>query len=309
MRIRSIIIGTGLFLGAACNRSDPVNTVNPTPDPQNTASVSVMSFNALVTHPSDKGDQLWSLRGPACVAMILDVQPDIVGLQECRQAQFEYLTAALSEEYEGVNIPESKTNFGTCILYRKERFSRVGSGYRWFSSTPDVPSPAYPDICDDPTYRTFIWAHLRLRGTTKALRLYSTHFPRPYEQDNAQARNQCAQAIVDHAKKECSDDVTVFVTGDMNCALSTEQGRYCLQPFSSWMTSARGTLPDSKRDNWYSMNSFKDEAPIAGGERSIDHIFCRGAQPLSYCTVVDEYGEVRFSSDHYPILCDMQITY
>ena len=75
------------------------------------------------------------------------------------------------------------------------------------------------------------------------------------------------------------------------------------------MKGARASLPDSKRDNWYSMNSFKEEAPIAGGERSIDHIFARGAQPLSYCTVVEQYGEVRFCSDHYPIFSDMQIIY
>ncbi len=270
--------------------------------------ISVMSFNILVTHADDEGEQLWSARMPSCIEMINDVQPDIIGIQECRQAQFEGLVAALPD-YAAVNIPERLKNFGTCVFYRKDCFDRFGSGYLWFSDTPSVPSPAYPQICDDPTYRTYIWADLRLKGTQKTLRIYSTHFPRKYTNDNADARHKCAQAMVEHAKKECGDDATVFITGDMNCAMSNESGRYCLLPFTSWMKSSRESLPDSKRDDYYSMNSFDERSPFSGGERSIDHIFYRGAEALAYRTVVEQYGLVRFMSDHYPVLGNFNISY
>ena len=308
MRIKSVFILFGLILATGCGERDDVSGDEVTP-PLKTTLVSVMSFNALVTHSDDAGNQRWSVRGPACVAMILDVKPDIIGMQECRQEQYESLLSTLSEEYEGVNIPESKKNFGTCILYRKQRFSRYGSGYQWFSSTPDVPSPAFPDICDDPTYRTFIWADLRLEGTSKAVRIYSTHFPRKYTFDNAEARHRCAEAMVDHARKGCPDGMAVFMTGDMNCSLADQSGRYCLLPFTSWMKGARASLPDSQRDNWYSMNSFNDNAPLEGGEKSIDHIFFRGADPLEYRTVVEQFGGVRFLSDHYPVMAKMKISY
>ena len=263
--------------------------------------LSVMSFNVLVTHADDAGDELWSVREPACVGMIRTLAPDVIGIQECRQAQYETLVSDLPE-YGSVNIPEKKTNFGTCIFYRKSVFDCYGSGYLWFSDSPSVPSPAFSDICDDPTYRTYIWADLRLAGTDRTVRLYSTHFPRNYGQDNSDARRKCAQAMVDHAKRACGDDATVFMTGDMNCSFANGTGRMSLTPFTSWMKSARESLPDSQRDQYYSLNSFNDEAPLQGGQKSIDHIFLRNAEAVGYRTVVEEYAGVRFMSDHYPIL-------
>lgn len=307
MRINPILIATVLF-AVCCNPSEN-KSEGTEPATTEQREITVMSFNVLVTHDDDEGEELWSVRGPACADMILEEAPDIIGIQECRQAQFESLFAALSEEYSGINIPESKKNFGTCLFWRKEVFDCYGSGYLWFSNIPTVPSPAFTDICDDPTYRTYIWADLRLRGTEKGVRLYSTHFPRKYTLDNSEARHKCAQTMVDHAKKACGEDATVFVTGDMNCSLANESGRYCLLPFTSWMKSSRASLPDSKRDNWYSMNSFSNDAPIAGGEKSIDHIFFREAEVLSYRTVTESFSGVRFLSDHYPVIAEFKISY
>lgn len=271
-------------------------------------NLKVMSFNALVTHTGDKGDERWSVRGPGCVKMIQTTKPDVIGLQECRYEQYSYLASSLNDYYAGVYIPEKYKNFGTCILYRKDVFNLDSSGYLWFSDNPTVPSPAWESICDDPTYRTYIWADLRYKTIGVPLRIYSTHFPRQYEKTNEEARYKCASAMVSHAKKEIGDDGIVFMTGDMNCAMSDAKGKYSLTPFTMWMKSARESLPSGKKDDWRSLNSMSADAPFSDGTKSIDHIFYRNVLPDAYRTVIDNYG-VPFISDHYPILFDCRIEY
>ena len=322
MRIRPFIVSLlFVLLWSACGKT-PVPSPGPgSPDAPpgiDTATfwrtayrpLKVMSFNILVQHTTEVETERWEYRRPGCIAMIKDTAPDIIGLQECLEAQFKDLLAALPE-YEGVSIPKSLSNFGTCILWRKERFSCTWSGFRWYSDTPSVPSPAWPEICDDPTYRTYIWADLRLRGLGLPVYVYDTHFPRNYnaETPNNEARLRCSQAIVDHASGRIAEDAVVFAMGDLNCSLADSAGAISLAPLCEWMTSSRESLPDSSRDRYRSQNSFNASAPILGGRNSIDQIYFRNVLPVSYRTVWQPYEGVRFLSDHYPVLFECRIEY
>ena len=321
MRIKPLIVSVlSVLLWLCCGKTSSPSAVPEGPDgpaPQiDTATfwrtaykpLKVMSFNILVYHANDTGSVHWNYRKPACVAMIKDIAPDIIGLQECLESQFKDLLAALPE-YEGVSIPKSLSNFGTCILWRKERFSCTWSGFRWYSDNPSVPSPAWPDICDDPTYRTYIWADLHMRDSDAMVYVYDTHFPRNYTADapNNEARLRCSQAIVDHASGRIAGDAVVFAAGDFNCSLADVAGAASLAPLCDWMISSRESLPADRRDDYRSQNAFNTLCPMPGGRNSIDQIYYRNVLPVSYRTVWQPYQGVRFLSDHYPVLFECQI--
>lgn len=67
----------------------------------------VMSFNILVNSPSLQGEQVWDFRKEACVRMLTECAPDIVGLQECYKNQYDYLLEQLPV-FNGVYIPEKR---------------------------------------------------------------------------------------------------------------------------------------------------------------------------------------------------------
>ena len=271
-------------------------------------TLKIMTFNILMSHASDTGVQRWSVRKPACMKMIKELKPDIIGLQECPQSQYNDFLSALPD-YAGRNIPENRKNFGTSILYRKDRFKLKESGYLWFSDSPTQPSTAWPAICDDPCYRTYIWTDLELKDHNRTIYFYTTHFPRNYTSShpNNEARKRCSQAIVDHASQRLAKDDAVIVTGDLNCKLATETES--LQPFLNWMNCSWRSLPNDAHDWYRAHNSYEEGCPKYGIDESVDHIFFRNLEPLSYKTVWEPYENVRYLSDHYPILFTTLVSY
>ena len=61
--------------------------------------IKVMSFNIRTKTSNDKGDNHWDSRKGACVALIKDQMPDILGVQE---AQYNSQWTYLMDELKGV---------------------------------------------------------------------------------------------------------------------------------------------------------------------------------------------------------------
>ena len=276
-------------------------------------NLKIMSFNVLRKNNSDPADQKWEYRLPAILSMLKEVSPDVIGLQECLESQYMNLIDGLKPAYDGYYIPPTKNNFGTCILYKNSLFNLKGRGYRWYSDNPDTPSPAWAEYgCDDPTYRTYIWVDLRHKEHDYPLYFYTTHFPRNYEAANAaknrEARNKCAQAMIDHASARVAEDDPVVFTGDFNCRISSISDG--LEPFTKWMKYAWQELPSDAYDTYRAHNSFDGVSPILGGIKdSVDYIWYRNLIPQRYRTIVEAYEGIKYISDHYPILFNAQVAY
>lgn len=273
----------------------------------------IMSFNVLRQNAKDPDDQKWEYRLPAIMAMLKEVSPDIIGLQECLETQYMNLLTGLGGDYSGAYIPTAQKNFGTCILYKNTLFSLKGTGHHWYSDEPDKPSPAWVDVgCDDPTYRTYIWVDLRHKEYDYPLYFYTTHFPRNYAAANAEknraARLKCAQAMIDHAAARVQEDDPVVFTGDFNCKMSNIGDG--LEPFTKWMKYAWQELPSDAYDTYRAHNSFDNVSPIAGGIKdSVDYIWYRNLIPEKYRTIVEPYLGIKYISDHYPILFTAKVAY
>ena len=271
----------------------------------------VMSFNVRSAASADEGDLRWDRRKYPCVKMLKEIQPDIIGFQETIETQIWYFDEAL-EDYSMYRIPKGLKQFANVIFYNRKKFRFLDGGYKWFSlDTPDLPSPTYPDVCNDGAYRTFMWVKLQIKGTEKVVWLFDTHLPWNPDKTNPNdaARKRCIETIVRQAKRIVGADETVFVVGDLNTAFSTDAGQRSLAELAEWMTPSFEGVGPENRDNYRSMNGFNAAAPYSNVRASIDHIFYRNAVPLQYRTVVSTKYGVQFLSDHYPICFDCSVSF
>lgn len=263
-------------------------------------TLQAMSFNIRYNSADDTGDMHWDARKAAVVKMINTVQPDVIGIQEPRTAQREYLKTQL-RNYAYLEVPGTGDGKGgnTGLLYRMDRFSKVKDGYFFLSPTPDEPSRCW-DV-GDTQWRTSVWVHLKETATDKDFYFLSTHLPVRTNPslDNApylQARINSSNLNIARLKAVAGNSGMCFIVGDMNCSEANEDGKKALKPYRDWMSTGRDIAPISDA---YSFNNFGKGT--AAPARNIDHIFYRGATPISFRTLTENYG-VTYISDHYPIL-------
>ena len=273
----------------------------PAPAPEGPSSevfsLKVMSFNIRYSNTTDQGEKSWSQRRKPCVDMIKDVNPGVIGMQESRTEQRNYLKTMLTK-YELLEVPNTGTGSGgnSTVLYRTDLFTRVDWGYFYLSETPETPSA--PWDATNSARRSSVWVHLKDNASGREFVFLSTHFPESNTSaaDN-EARLKCAQLNV-NKMKEIAGSLPVFIVGDMNCSYAADDTRRsALAPYYAWMQSGREEAPD--RDSAYSYNNFGGGTPSA--RWNLDHIFYKGVKPVRFQTVTSPNYGVTYLSDHYPI--------
>lgn len=211
--------------------------------PSGVFSLKVMSFNIRYSNTTDQGEKSWSQRRKPCVDMIKDVNPGVIGMQESRTEQRNYLKAMLTK-YELLEVPNTGTGSGgnSTVLYRTDLFTRVDWGYFYLSDTPEKPSA--PWDATNSARRSSVWVHLKDNASGREFVFLSTHFPESNTSaaDN-EARLKCAQLNV-NKMKEIAGTLPVFIVGDMNCSYAADDTRRsALAPYYAWMQSAGRRLP------------------------------------------------------------------
>ncbi|MBQ7517323.1 MAG: endonuclease/exonuclease/phosphatase family protein [Bacteroidales bacterium] len=300
--------------------------------------VRLMSFNIRYNTTADTGEKSWASRKNACFALIRDIDPDVIGFQEPRmnasENQRQDIISALSSDYAWhaikTNDPgvsntvirpstgsavdaETKTGY-TLLVYKKERFTLVESGYFWLGATPD--KACIPFDADDDQVRTCIWVHLRENEKGHELYFFDTHSPYTASTADNVARLQCFNLIVSKMKDIAGYDAPLVVVGDMNSSYAlNDTRRDALEPYYKWMYAARGdgedygvyryhTYPSDyyAEPRVYSYNDFGGQSLATTW--NIDHIFYRNMIPVEFRTITSpDYG-VTYVSDHYPIILD-----
>ena len=299
--------------------------------------VRLMSFNIRYNAAADTGDKSWARRKGACFALIRDVQPDVIGFQEPRMATSEnqrndiiaalpeYAWHAIRTTDAGVSNAVVRPSTGqsvdanaktgyTLLMYKKDRFTLVESGYYWLGPTPE--KACLPFDADDDQVRTCIWVHLRENDKGHDLYFFDTHSPYMSTSADSQARLQCFELNVAKMKEIAGYDAPLAIVGDMNSSWAlNDTRREALEPYYRWMYSARGdgedygvyryhTYPSDyyASPRVYSYNDFGGQSPATTW--NIDHIFYRNMVPVEFRTITSpDYG-VTYVSDHYPIILD-----
>lgn len=164
-------------------------------------SIRVATFNMLFDLYDHKMEQQyrWPQRLPRIVDILLEMQPDILGVQELYPKQLNDLIPYLENEYAFFARPCADGEMNG-IFYRKERFELILSEVWYMTETPKVPSAA-----------TLTMLQLKDRRTGKQFAVFNTHLAfSNIEKRHFQVNFICRQ-IAAIAKEK-----PVFLTGDLN---------------------------------------------------------------------------------------------
>lgn len=249
----------------------------------------IMSFNvrygsAKETNPMNG----WEFRKAACVEMILDHKPTLIGFQEAiYTTQWRFFQDELAAEYEGFGVgrddgAEKGETMG--ILYRKSDIRRLKEGTFWLSPTPDVCSKAVEWGAGH--FRTVTWGIFEYIATGEKFFFMNTHLDVKSTRDNAM------KLIAERIEMYNPDDLPVYLAGDFNADSSDK-----IFNNIGNLKNTRLYAPAERTDHGPTANSWTGESKSV-----IDHVYCsKHLTVYEYRTIRDPYSGVTYLSDHYPI--------
>ncbi|WP_412067962.1 endonuclease/exonuclease/phosphatase family protein [Rubrivirga sp. IMCC43871] len=249
-----------------------------------------MSFNIRVDVASD-GEDAWPHRVEAVAATIREA--DVVGVQEATAAMLDTLDARLSA-YTRFGLGRDADGGGeqSALLFRTDRFERLGGGTFWLSPTPDAPGSVGWDAA---LPRIATWARFRDRTTGAAFVVVNTHF----DHRGATARRASARLVADRALAIADGDPLV-VTGDLNAP----DGSDVVQTFAAALRDARLVSESPPAGGNATWNGFGRDAD--GGR--IDYVFVSEGVRVRVAATLDRtIGEIlgtdnpRLPSDHHAV--------
>ena len=258
--------------------------------------IKIMSFNVRTkTSESDPANN-WDNRKAACVLLIKDQRPSIIGFQEAQYTlQWAYLKEQLADRYDGYGVnrddgTESGKGEVMGIMYDRNVIEKIDGGTFWLSETPDVPSKGFGASYS----RNATWGIFKHIPSGKTFYYINTHL----DHQVVEAKVEGMKLISQHFE-EYKDRYPVFLTGDLNAAASNA----AIDPIESYMYNARYAAPACFTDSVNTYNAYK-----VGGSGIIDHIYCSDyLKVVEYHTISEKYGTANYVSDHYPIYAIIEL--
>jgi endonuclease/exonuclease/phosphatase family metal-dependent hydrolase len=249
----------------------------------------IMSFNVRTKTDGDTDIKNWEYRKDACVALIKDQMPTIIGFQEADYTnQWKYLKDQLTKEYDGYGVnrdtgKESGSGETMGILYNKNVVQKLDGGTFWLSETPDTPSKGF-----GANYaRNATWGLFKHIPTGITFYYINTHL----DHQVAEAQIEEMKLISQHFE-DYKDTYPLFLTGDMNI----RSDNVALDVIEDYMYNTRDNAPQLFTDYNTTYNGY-----ATNQSSIIDHIYCSDYLRVEeYHTINEDYG-VPFVSDHYPI--------
>ncbi|MCE9613805.1 MAG: endonuclease/exonuclease/phosphatase family protein [Lentisphaerae bacterium] len=239
----------------------------------------VMTCNIRTSAAAD-GPNAWALRRDVCARVIRDHAPDVFGVQEMTDEQFDDLAAAFPA-YDTHAVDRANT-----IFYDARQYRRLAAGGYWLSETPHVPgSKSWGSAC----VRTASWIHLAHRETGFAFRIINTHL----DHVGQAARERQARLLVEDAAA-WGAALPQILTGDMNA--DADNAAITTLTEGGW-TDTYGAVHGSQEPG-DTFHEFLGRGCTKSLGR-IDWIFMRGALRVQAAAIVIDAPAGRHPSDHY----------
>ena len=250
--------------------------------------INVITFNIRCCNDPD-GHAIEE-RAPRLAEITARYAPDILCFQEYRPRWEAHIEKFYGEAYdmflkyrnETVDIEASP------ILWRKDKFSCLRTGYFWLSDTPDEESRGWDEKYN--CYRMCVYCILKENATGKVFTVMNTHFGFG---DDCQVKSV---KLIDEYRQAISEYPT-FVTGDFN-----------MKPDSMGYGEMSGRLRDVNvlTDNDYT-TTYHNYRPEAVTDMHIDYCFVdEYVVPLRRKLITDTI-DGKFPSDHYGIFVELEI--
>lgn len=269
------------------------------PDDGGPPAVRVMSFNVRYGLAKDGGNA-WPLRKDFAAETVAAFAPDLLGTQETLPFQRDDLLARLPG-YAAVGVGRDDGREGgemAAVLYRTDRFEKLGEGHFWLSETPDEPGSvgwdaALPRICT--------WVKLRdRRGGGAEFWFFNAHF----DHVGAVARSNAAELLRNRVAAIAGDG-PVVLTGDFNAGPDDP-------PYAALFGSggAGAALVDTYRathDAEPAVGTFHGFRPDPAGGARIDWIAATADWSVLSAEIDRTSRDGRWPSDHTPVTAVLRL--
>jgi endonuclease/exonuclease/phosphatase family metal-dependent hydrolase len=262
-----------------------------------------MTFNIRVGLAPD-GPDAWPHRADQLSALIREVDPDVLGLQEALRFQLDEIESALSGYTEiGVGRDDGReAGEYSAILYRNDRLTMLDHGTFWLSDTPSVPGSMtwgnrYTRICT--------WARFHDKANGTEFAVFNTHF----DHESQPSRERSAVLVA----SRLPTDVPVIFTGDFNSGEDNPAILY-LTGRSTAAAGADGNATPRPLVDSYRVLHPADTAVgtlhrFRGGTSGdkIDYILISPRWEVLSAEIVRSNRDGRYPSDHYPVTVRLQL--
>ena len=228
-------------------------------------------------------------RAPRLSTVINAVNPDIIGLQEWRPAWEQYIEKYFGDQYEIFNKIRSLEDSESCmLLWKKDKFDCIKTGYVWLSDTPEVESKGWDEGCN--CYRICSYAILMDKESKQQFTFMNTHFGFG---DNGQMKS--AELLYRYSEK-ISDHPTCIV-GDFN--MTPESLGY--KTITKYFTDVNAVTAKDMRTTYHGYLLENDY------HEHIDYCFItENIKPIQQ-KMMDTIFDGKFPSDHYGLEIDIEI--
>jgi len=247
----------------------------------------IMSFNLLYKYNEERMSN-------AC-KLIAQYYPDSIGVQECTADWMKIIKELLPEYgYAGAGSEDDGHSYSvgepSVILYRRDKYIKIDSGFFWLSDTPSEAS-IYEDAA---SRRSCSWVILQNRKTKERYVHINTHL----DVKSPKARKKGLQMAID---KALSFDIPVVLTGDFNF---TENYNIFNTIADNGLIYTRTAASDTMTGITY--HNFAPDTISA--PHIIDYICVNTlVKSVEKYKIITDTINKQFVSDHYPVMAELKL--
>ncbi len=247
----------------------------------------IISFNIRCC--DDKNGNSIEERAPRLNKIISQYEPDLIGLQEYRPKWEEHIDKYFGDKYEiFAKYRAESEKEASPMLWRKDKFECIKTGYFWLSDTPDVESKGWDERFD--CFRMCVYALLKEKQSGKMIVFMNTHFGFG---DDGQIKS--VKLIEEYFKKFSS--YPAFIVGDFN--MTPDDAAYTVM--SEKFTDVNSVTNNDLRTTYHGYN------PESIKNQHIDYCFINNnVKPVSQ-KIIDDTVDGMFPSDHYGLHIKIEI--
>lgn len=257
------------------------------------APLRLMTFNLRYDNPADGADA-WPRRREAVAGMVRFHGAEVLCLQEGLDHQVTFLAEALGWKRFGAGRDDGRAaGEHSAILYDPRRLTRLAGGTFWLSETPEQPGRGWDAACP----RIATWARFWDRKGGVFF-VFNTHL----DHEGATARREGARLLAARIQR-LAGAAPVILTGDFN---DEEDSEACRVILGAGLRDAMKISESPHHGPRRTFPGFSVARAFAGGR--IDYIFVSPQVKVKrHATLCDFTEELRFLSDHLPVLAEVEL--
>lgn len=227
-------------------------------------------------------------RAPRLAKIISNYDADVIGFQECTPLWIEYINKYFCTTYEFFNkYRDGKGGLeSTPLLWKKNKFNCLKSGYFWLSDTPEI-SGGWDSLgCN----RICLYTLLQCKKSGEIFAFFNTHLG--FGEENQIKSIKLISQYIDKFST-----YPTFIVGDFNLIPFSKPYEKMIEKF---IDVNELTIKDRRSTyHGYAQNNNYNE--------HIDYCFITSKiEPISF-KIIDDLVDGKFPSDHYGLYIKLKV--